>query len=118
VIFDSCHSGSGTRTEEYIPSLHVRGIELPEDYKVLSTVYEELLATVPDDQREAVISKKFERVGPASHVLLAACSSQGTAKELNGRGNFTSALMRLIRSSDINTMTYRQIIAGLDDLDE
>ncbi|KIK61890.1 hypothetical protein GYMLUDRAFT_260464 [Collybiopsis luxurians FD-317 M1] len=114
VIFDSCHSGSGTREGDPVPN--IRGVELPKDYEILDTVDQELLRDLPDQQRKVIISKEFEKSGAASHVLLAGCASHQTSKEILGRGRFTVALMSLLRKSDINTMTYQDVISRVDDL--
>ncbi|KAJ7207140.1 hypothetical protein GGX14DRAFT_456331 [Mycena pura] len=120
VIFDSCFSGSGTRTDQYTPGLLVRGVKLPDDYKVLETIDQKILRNVPDldKQRKVIISKDFEKTGAASHVLLAACSSKEEAKEDSGRGRFTSSFLSLLRSSsvDLTTLTYQDAISRMPDL--
>ncbi|KIK68737.1 hypothetical protein GYMLUDRAFT_36230 [Collybiopsis luxurians FD-317 M1] len=116
VILDSCYSGSGTRKDRPVPN--IRGVELPDDYEILDTVDQELLRILPDQQRKVIIAKDFEKSGSASHVLLAGCSSKQTSKEdpVGHRGYFTQALMKLLRASDLNTITYKDAISRMDDL--
>ncbi|THU96129.1 hypothetical protein K435DRAFT_893462, partial [Dendrothele bispora CBS 962.96] len=116
VILDSCFSGSGTRISNPVPGVLSRGVELPEDYQIMSTIDQELLREIPDEDRQVIISKGFEKTGAASHVLLAACSSNQTAVEHGGRGRFTFALTSLLRSFDLNAMTYQDAISRMDDL--
>jgi hypothetical protein len=115
VIFDSCFSGSGTRS---IPDLRARGVDLRlQDYQLLSTVDQEVHNSVAGD-RAGHIAQGYERHGLASHVLLAGCKADETAKEFNQRGNFTGALLKLLRNRDVrlDAITYRQVIDKLDDI--
>lgn len=56
--------------------------------------------------------------GFASHVLLAGCSSEEVAHEVDGRGRFTLALTNLLRDPSVRTdmTTYQDIIKLLPDL--
>ncbi|PBK98365.1 hypothetical protein ARMGADRAFT_1008792 [Armillaria gallica] len=109
-ILDSCHSGSGTRTDDD-PTFAVRGIDLPETY----TVAQDLLHDIAD-ARASVVANGFEKSGLLSHVLLSACRAEQTAKEKHGRGVFTSALLRLLREIGVDKLTYRDVITNLPDL--
>ncbi len=108
VIFDCCHSGSGTRTDDDDPTFAVRGIDLPEAY----TVAQDLLHDIAD-ARASVVATGFEKTGLLSHVLLSACQAEQTAKEKHGRGVFTSALLGLLREMGVDKLTYRDAIANL-----
>ncbi|KAK0452945.1 uncharacterized protein EV420DRAFT_1557705 [Desarmillaria tabescens] len=79
VIFDCCHSGSGTRTDDD-PTFAVRGIDLPETY----TIAQDLLHNIERDGRASIVTKGFEKSGMLSHL-----------QERDGRGAFTSALLNL-----------------------
>ncbi|KAI0313035.1 hypothetical protein OF83DRAFT_1176058 [Amylostereum chailletii] len=113
VIFDCCHSGSGTRTDEHIPLLFVRGVVLPDNYDILPTVDQQILS---DKDRAACVAKGFEKAGMASHTLLAACEAKQKAHESNRRGDFTSALLTLLRKDRVDRLTYEDVIMRLPDL--
>ncbi|KDR77067.1 hypothetical protein GALMADRAFT_246249 [Galerina marginata CBS 339.88] len=108
VIFDSCHSGSGTRHSNSSAEV-VRGVDLPPGYKISLSLYEEVLG----NSRLATISKFDQNTGLASHVLLAACSKDELAYEERHRGRFTKALTALLREGPIDNITYRQVIEML-----
>ncbi|THU99001.1 hypothetical protein K435DRAFT_795280 [Dendrothele bispora CBS 962.96] len=139
VILDCCHSSFITRVnregadkidlnpvgnEEVYT---VRSVQLPEDYIILSSIDEDVV----DMERKSVLYplktsiqgtllRPFvsEMTGQASHTLLAACGKDQTAKEMLGRGQFTSALMAYMRDPtvDITTVTFRDIIESLPKL--
>ncbi|KAI0316110.1 caspase domain-containing protein [Amylostereum chailletii] len=113
VIFDCCHSGSGTRIDEDMPSPLVRGVKLPDDYAILPMVDEQILS---DEDRATCVAKKFEKAEMASHVLLAACRASELAHESNQHGDFTSALLALLRKDCVDRLTYEEAIMRLPDL--
>ena len=104
VIFDCCHAGSGTRTEQKA--------EVP--YRIARSVDAEDLPPIPPDvdnnipaiARGSVVSKDFAFSGLRSHVLLAACASNESAYETNGRGDFTTALLKLLMTHGADKITY------------
>ncbi len=113
VIFDCCHSGSGTRTDDADdPTFAVRGIDLPETYAIAQN----LLHEIEPDARASDVAKGFEKTGLLSHVLLAACKHGQEAGERDGRGVFTSALLSLLREKGIDKLTYKDVITSLPDL--
>ncbi|KAG7440956.1 uncharacterized protein BT62DRAFT_956394 [Guyanagaster necrorhizus] len=112
VIFDCCHSGSGTRMEGNDPTFAVRGIDLPETY----TVDQDLLHDIEPDARAGVVAKGFEKSGLSSHMLLSACKAGQAAMEKLGRGAFTSALLILLQDNGVDKLTYKDVITNLPDL--
>ncbi|KAG6908030.1 hypothetical protein DXG01_006449 [Tephrocybe rancida] len=107
VIFDCCHSGSGTRKNSSDDSLAVRGIELPSSY------------SIPDDVFESEtrgLSVHESTASSSSHVLLAACKQGQLAMERQGRGVFTSALLTLLEMQGVDRLTYAEVITHLPDL--
>ncbi|KAK0187308.1 hypothetical protein F5146DRAFT_1105099 [Armillaria mellea] len=112
VIFDCCHSGSGTRADDDDPTFAVRGIDLPETY----TVAQDLLHDIDTDARASVVAKGFEKSGLLSHVLLSACKHGQEAGERDGRGVFTSALLNLLREKGVDKLTYKDVISSLPDM--
>lgn len=91
-----------------------RGVSLPTDYAILSTVDQDILR----DKRKAKVAKGFEMAGSASHVLLAACSETESSYESNGRGQFTQALLAFLRDPSVrtNAVTCGSLIEQLPDL--
>ncbi|KAK0214577.1 hypothetical protein IW262DRAFT_1466354 [Armillaria fumosa] len=91
VVFDCCHSGSGTRPHDSDPTFAVRGIDLPKTYWY--TIAEDLLRDIEPDTRASFVAKGFEKAGMLSYVLLSACKQGQQAAEMDGYGPFTSALL-------------------------
>ncbi|THU90085.1 hypothetical protein K435DRAFT_968821 [Dendrothele bispora CBS 962.96] len=112
-IFDSCHSGSGTRGDEKNPSFAVRGIDLPPNYIIPLSM---LSNFIPESSRASSIAKGSENYGLLSHVLLSACLPTQRAKERPGSGVFTSSLLKLLRKYGVDKLTYKEVIARLPDL--
>ncbi|KAL0066446.1 hypothetical protein AAF712_006488 [Marasmius tenuissimus] len=113
VIFDSCHSGSGTRTDKRDETLALRGVELPPTYAIPASIIKPELAS---DKRATVAAKGYEKKGLQSHVLLAACRQGQTAKERQSSGAFTSQLIPLLREEGLDRITYKEIIKRLPEL--
>lgn len=119
VILDSCHSGSGARTFATGPSslaFNVRRAELHQDYRILSSVDQEL-------RQEIGGSRKANDVEPItsglhSHVLLAGTSAKGYSMENTAkkRGVFTAALLDLLKRDSPDTISYKDAIGRLPDL--
>jgi hypothetical protein len=121
VIFDCCHSGSGTRGGEEedgtIETLE-RGCEVSPD-----DVPEDLDADICEDypendsttiSRGMCFAQGFAVEGMNSHVLLAACSANERALEdnrsLEPHGRFTTALLRLFKEVPPDQMTYADVL--------
>ena len=105
VIFDCCHSASGTREDE--PTTGVRGVVL-DDELPLDLDRQELSAPIG---RGSQIATRFGVRGLGSHVLVAACRERETAKEDNSQGRFTAALLDLLKQEGrLETLTYTDIL--------
>ncbi|KAA1472263.1 hypothetical protein DENSPDRAFT_881116 [Dentipellis sp. KUC8613] len=106
VVFDCCHSGSGTRDDEFEPDRLVRGIEtsapIPPDL-------DRDIWSDSSNDRAAQIASGFAHAGLRSHVLLAACSAEETAKEEKQRGIFTKALLEALRKYGADKVTYKDL---------
>lgn len=107
VILDSCHAGSGTRDFGGVKG--VRGVRLSGDTRLGADAL-----PAPHDS----VSEQRRYQGLASHVLLAACNPQQQAHEKNGRGAFTLALTKLLRSANLENLTYADIIKRLPEIDQ
>ncbi|KAE9398832.1 hypothetical protein BT96DRAFT_994537 [Gymnopus androsaceus JB14] len=109
VIFDCCYSGSGTRGNGATGGLAFssRGIKLPSGTKLGSDALQ--------ISRGSTVLTKHMNKGLASHVLLAACNELQRAKESDGRGHFTAALISKLRgrAADIHNLTYKDVIQML-----
>ncbi|THU94293.1 hypothetical protein K435DRAFT_900628 [Dendrothele bispora CBS 962.96] len=108
-VFDSCHSGSGTRGDEN--SFAVRSIDLPPHYTIPSSTLSSNFLS--ESSRASSIAKGSENFGLLSHVLLSACLPEQEAKETQGSGVFTSALLTLLREYGVDKLTYKEVIAHL-----
>jgi len=53
-------------------------------------------------------------VGLQAHVLIAACSSSELAWEINGRGCFTVALIKLLEYCQVETLRYCDVVLRMD----
>ncbi|KAF5338125.1 hypothetical protein D9758_015374 [Tetrapyrgos nigripes] len=111
VIMDSCHSGSGTRSDDVTKEHSVRSIDLPHDYDILPSILQHA-------GRSMNVAAGHEHDGLASHVLLAACSRDGQAREIYQRGQFTKALTTVLRDPRhyTDTISYQDVIRLLPDL--
>lgn len=98
-----------------------RGIELTEDYQILSSIDSD---TLDRGIRVSNVSTGFMKTAMASHVLVAACSQSMKAHEscdpVSGmiHGNFTRELLSFLRSPIVQgaTITYAELIERLPDL--
>ncbi|KAF8170849.1 caspase domain-containing protein [Mycena galopus ATCC 62051] len=111
VILDSCHSGSGTRKDRNDDNFSMRGIELPTGYTIPLEVLNEGAAT-----RAGSIAPAYQTAGLRSHVLLAACMQGQQARERQGHGLFTSALLSVLRKEGVDRLTYKDVITRIGDL--
>ncbi|KIM22184.1 hypothetical protein M408DRAFT_28909, partial [Serendipita vermifera MAFF 305830] len=109
VIFDCCHSGSLTRNER---SRLVRGVKVKVD------IPSDLDRYIWKGQRGAAIEPGFLKGGLHTHVLLAACGAQETAKEnsTGTRGVFTKALLDTLVAVGADKLTYTELIQRLPTL--
>ncbi|KAG8820400.1 hypothetical protein FRC17_010165, partial [Serendipita sp. 399] len=139
VVFDCCHSGSGTRHS----TSRARGLEMSEeipeelDYEIWGEAEEKKqkdtgdAAQIPEvidsemqdnageeerDKERAIFSGDIEHYGDATHVLLAACASDQRAFEVNGRGAFTKALVDTLNLVGMERMSYALLIRHLPQL--
>lgn len=107
----------------------VRVVRLPENYTVLPSMDRDVfdmdfqLSRASRAVKYAKATPKpfvSDMFGSASHTVLAACGKDQTAKEIRGRGQFTSALMVYLRdpSVDNTLVTFRDIIENLGSLQE
>ncbi|KAI0309055.1 hypothetical protein OF83DRAFT_1072600 [Amylostereum chailletii] len=114
VIFDCCHSGSGTRKYGWSdPTYRERGFALKDPLP--ENIDEDILKLEVKD-RAAHVATKFVYTGLHSHVLLAACSATEVAGEERGRGRFTRALLDVLDLTDTTNITYSDLIKCIVDI--
>lgn len=115
MIFDRCHAASGTRADEYDPTLLVRSIELEEPLP--PELDRDVWRTDSDlAPRGTAIAAGYGYTGLRSHVLLAACGSAEFAREQQGRGWFTKALLDVLYTVGADKLTYTDLMKRLPDL--
>ncbi|KAF8961631.1 caspase domain-containing protein [Flammula alnicola] len=111
VVFDCCHSASGTRGEDESTTIRVRSVELD------STVYQEDLdQDILVNSRGSHSPHGFLHSGLRSHMLIAACSSSELAQESDGHGNFSTAFLKLLRTTSPNELRYSDILTHMDQI--
>ncbi|PVF95456.1 hypothetical protein CPB86DRAFT_827907 [Serendipita vermifera] len=114
MILDCCFSGSMTRRlQPSRKSKHRRIRSIP------------VTKPLPDDIDEDIFNahaikgaRPSQRLGSASHVLLAACGASERAYEVEGRGEFTRVLLETVSRLGRRDLTYSEIIRELPLLDE
>ncbi|KAJ2921615.1 hypothetical protein H1R20_g15478, partial [Candolleomyces eurysporus] len=110
VIFDSCHSGSGTRSES---GTRVRGG--PHEGDVPADLDDEIVLST-DSTRGTRVPDKFRHHGLRSHVLLAACAPHEQAHESGSSGAFTKTLLGALRGANTTELTYEGLIERMESL--
>ncbi|KDR74095.1 hypothetical protein GALMADRAFT_250859 [Galerina marginata CBS 339.88] len=108
VVFDCCHSASGTRGNE---DVRVRSIEIEPSSHDSESLDQDIWDV---GSRAASIAPGFLHSGLRSHVLIAACSSSEFSVESTEHGNFSSAFLKLLRSVPPDKLRYRDILTHMD----
>ncbi|QRV91999.1 ICE-like protease (caspase) p20 domain protein [Ceratobasidium sp. AG-Ba] len=113
VIFDCCHSASGTRDDEETSNMLVRSIDSRDLPPLSLRTDREIVHWPASSSRTSVIPTGFAHRASRSHVLLAACGSGEVAWERNGQGEFTRALLSVLKDADLSCLTYTELMHGL-----
>ncbi|VDB96090.1 unnamed protein product [Peniophora sp. CBMAI 1063] len=118
VIFDCCHSGSGTRQKDFNPDRLERGFELEDsEDDIPFSLDKDIWDDISDpDERAIAVAAGFAKSGSRSHVLLAACREIEKSHEENGRGEFTRALLDTLRSVATDKLTYQDLMQRIPDI--
>ncbi|QRV92056.1 ICE-like protease (caspase) p20 domain protein [Ceratobasidium sp. AG-Ba] len=111
VIFDCCHSTGGTRGES--SEVIARCVDSKDLPPLSSNVDEAILGQTSALGRSSAIPTGFAHRALRSHVLLAACGSNEVAWERDGKGEFTNALLSVLRGSDLAKLTYKELMDSL-----
>ncbi|KAJ2925983.1 hypothetical protein H1R20_g11114, partial [Candolleomyces eurysporus] len=110
VIFDSCHSGSGTRSES---GTRVRGG--PHEGDVPADLDDDIVLST-GSTRGTRVPDKFRHHGLRSHVLLAACAPHEQAHESGSSGAFTKTLLGALNGANTTELTYEGLIERMESL--
>ncbi|KAF8875734.1 caspase domain-containing protein [Gymnopilus junonius] len=121
VILDCCHSASGTRDIGNNPSTTiVRSIEIegPIDANLRQRIsrdanLQEVEGKPTEPRRKGTIDH-YRPAGLQSHMLIAACGASEQAKEINGHGNFSVALLKLFKTHSPDKLRYCDILTQMD----
>ncbi|RXW18479.1 hypothetical protein EST38_g7377 [Candolleomyces aberdarensis] len=112
VIFDSCHSGSGTRSESDRDT-RVRGG--PHEGDVPPDLDDDIVRST-GSTRGIRVPDKFRHHGLRSHVLLAACAPHEQAHESGSSGAFTKTLLGALNGANTTQLTYEGLIERMETL--
>lgn len=113
VIFDCCHSASGSREDKDVPGRIARAVKITDFGPLPLDLDIDILGA---NTRASVVAKGFSHRDLRSHVLLAACGSDELAYETDARGDYTRALLGVLRSGDVNKLTYKGCMHRLPSL--
>lgn len=86
---------------------------MEDGYKVPHDLDKEVASNTP----KSLVGKDtrgFFRPSLKSHVLLSACREGEIAYERDGRGQFTEALLRTLRTTSIHKITYRELMKRVE----
>lgn len=119
MIFDCCHSASGTRTGDIDPTWRIRGIDVEDMEEKHCSLYEsdqniwKDIPIVPTPRAVRPPPPHFTYSGLSSHVFLAACGALEKAQEDKGRGRFTHALLQELAVEGAETLSYCDLVNRL-----
>ena len=114
VVFDCCHSASGTRGSEDGSSPRVRSVLLG-DLELDSNTDRDIWDR---HSRGTLAYAGSSRRGLKSHMLISACSSSEKAVEHEGRGRLSVALLKLLDIVSPHKLRYCDILANIDQIPE
>lgn len=112
VIFDCCHSGSGTWTDEVDSDAYllVRGVDTTEELPA------DLDQDIGVSSRSTEVSNGFAHSGLRSHIFLSACGAAERAKEFDAKGLFTTALLSALVAHGTHMVTYKDLLQRIPTL--
>ncbi|PBL03171.1 hypothetical protein ARMGADRAFT_6380 [Armillaria gallica] len=113
LILDCCHSAGINRGGDDVPNTRSRQLFKPP--KISPDCDSTIRSFVPASQ-VVPITSGFSGTPWDSHILLAACSRLQTAKEVDGKGLFTHALLKVMRERHAarGELTYQSLMHYLD----
>ncbi|EDR13903.1 uncharacterized protein LACBIDRAFT_321574 [Laccaria bicolor S238N-H82] len=108
VIFDCCHSGSGTRG-----SRNIRGLSERMKQSIPKDLDRDIWSTA-SGSRGSSTAPEYTRSGLANHVLLAACTQKEKARDAVNGGPFTQAFLPTLKSVGADKLTYASLLERMD----
>ncbi|KAG8757674.1 hypothetical protein FRC11_004354, partial [Ceratobasidium sp. 423] len=117
VIFDSCHSASGTRTDAVEPGGRLyRSEEVAFD--IPPEIDDEFFTSngimLPSPEKQPREAQHLLHTDQSSHIHFAACGIDQEAMEQDGRGIFTDELLKKIRKNGVSNITYHNLVKCLE----
>ena len=105
VILDCCHSAGATR----VPEEGVRYLDFDGEFpRSLEREFSEALKITGD------VPLSYVNQHSRSHVLLAACSATESAKEVGGKGLFTTELLRALQEEpNVDQLSFLELTGRL-----
>jgi hypothetical protein len=92
---------------------------MPNDYELSQAVLNGWMSESGlDVTRAATEAKDYKHYGLSSYVLLAACKATEQAREYDSRGLFTTALLKVLRGVDRSSLTYKDLISKIEDIEK
>ena len=111
VILDCCHSGSATRDIDEFSGFRARF--QPERAAAATIPYKRELADYAGGRYVEIARELGQpRIPLARHIALAACNRWQKAKERDGHGVFTTALLRVLKATD-GRLSYAELFQKL-----
>ncbi|KAH7337510.1 hypothetical protein B0J17DRAFT_663253 [Rhizoctonia solani] len=104
IVFDSCHSASGSR-DALESSLTLRPRHAPVLYEIPGDLDADIIKMTPGQSVSRAVDPIL-RTDQASHVLLAAY----------GQGQFTTALLTALKTCGVENLTYHNLLISLPKL--
>ena len=118
-IFDCCHSGDNTReieqttlNERFVRDMNDRG----KAFIMPERPWKDFIFSKTITENDVKINDLETILPQGAHIQLAACASNETAKEKEGRGLFSKYLLELLETSggkisyyDLRALTYRRL---------
>lgn len=111
-MFDSCYSASGTRSklEDDNSLTLVRSVQL-KDVPFRKETDHEIRESLTRSGRP---DRTHSRRSFGSHMLISACNSSEDAREYNGHGKLSTALLKLLDKTSPNKLRYCDILANIE----
>lgn len=109
VIFDCCHSSPGTQSQN--TKALVRSVDLTLSSSMDRDIDGAVLMGNPSYQTTNGPSDNF-----SAHILISACSPSEKARENQGRGAFSIALLKLLRTVPPNELRYSELLSRMDQI--
>jgi len=110
VVFDCCHSASGSRGDKDDPLTLVRAVQLGDIPFGM-----EADRNIKDHRpRNSSPYKGYLHRGLGSHMFISACSSSEDAIEHDGHGRLSTALLKLLFHTSPNKLRYRDLLENIE----